>query len=39
MALGEEEAIAGQSHSDTTSAITQQYWESGRGVGLLQALG
>lgn len=38
MASGEEKAIAGQSHADTPAAITEQYWESGKGVGSVQAL-
>ncbi len=39
MALGKEKATVGQSHTDTPTAITQQYWESGKGLGSLQALG
>lgn len=38
MTLGEEEAFAGQSTSDTPIAITQQHWESGRWVDPPQAL-
>lgn len=39
MTSGEEEAIAGQSLTDTPTAITRPYRDSDRGAGPLQVSG